>query len=371
LQSGLLRQVVAKGPVRLRRAKTILSYWNNDRFVLENYRTRTLITADPLAVKILDFFSRWRWPEELIQGMPQYSSRGLRAALRQLTERSFLVRENTPEARQDEHLQRAWSNWLPHGSFHFATKNERFIWGQRRNNLLKRYLKESRQPPLFKTYRNVPRVRLPRHESPDGEFLRVLLARKTHRQFSRESLPLSSLSRLLFYTWGVMGYIPTQFGQLAHKTSPSGGARHPNEVYLAALKVKGLSAGLYHYNARSHSLECLHKAQMQDKAVQYCAGNAFVKDTAALFLMTAVFSRSMWKYRFARAYRVVLLDAGHLCQTFCLTATWLGLAPFCTAALNDGLIEKDLGLDGTTESVIYVAAVGFPRRGTSESVDPA
>jgi nitroreductase len=75
--------------------------------------------------------------------------------------------------------------------------------------------------------------------------------------------------------------------------------------------------------------------------------------------MTAVFARTMWKYGRARAYRVVLLDAGHLCQTFCLTATRLGLAPFSTAALRDSLIEKDLGLDGITESVLYVAGVGL------------
>jgi SagB-type dehydrogenase family enzyme len=350
--------------VRLRRAKTILAYWNNDRLVLENYRTRVSVTADPLAARILDFFGRWRQPQELSREMPQYSPSSVRAALRQLTDRSFLVKEGTSEAQQDEHLQKAWSHWLPHGSFHFATKDVNFMWGRSREQLLRRYLKESRQPPFFKSYRNVPRVRLPRHASPAGEFLRVLLARKTHREFSGRSLPLSAISQLLFYTWGVMGYMPSPFGRLAHKTSPSGGARHPNEVYLAALKVSGLPAGLYHYDARGHSLECIHEGHMQDKAVQYCAGNALVKDTAALFLMTAVFLRSMWKYRFARAYRVVLLDAGHLCQTFCLTATWLGLAPFCTAALNDSLIERDLGLDGTIESILYVAAVGVPRSGS-------
>jgi hypothetical protein len=68
----------------------------------------------------------------------------------------------------------------------------------------------------------------------------------------------------------------------------------------------------------------------------------------------------MWKYNYARAYRVVLLDAGHLCQTFCLVATWLGLAPFCTAALKDTLIEEDLGIDGISESALYVAGVGLP-----------
>jgi hypothetical protein len=56
----------------------------------------------------------------------------------------------------------------------------------------------------------------------------------------------------------------------------------------------------------------------------------------------------------------VLLDAGHLGQTFCLTATRLGLAPFCTAALKDTLIERDLGIDGIAESVLYVTGIGMP-----------
>jgi len=91
--------------------------------------------------------------------------------------------------------------------------------------------------------------------------------------------------------------------------------------------------------------------------------------------MTAVFPRTMWKYDFPRAYRVVLLDAGHLCQTFCLVATWLGLAPFCTAALKDTLIEGDLGIDGIRESVLYIAGLGVPatsvraRRQFSRNVD--
>jgi hypothetical protein len=61
-----------------------------------------------------------------------------------------------------------------------------------------------------------------------------------------------------------------------------------------------------------------------------------------------------------KPWKVVLIETGHLCQTFCLTATRLGLAPFSTAALKDSLIEKDLGLDGISESVLYVAGVGLP-----------
>jgi SagB-type dehydrogenase family enzyme len=79
--------------------------------------------------------------------------------------------------------------------------------------------------------------------------------------------------------------------------------------------------------------------------------------------MTAVFSRQLWRYPYARAYRAALTEAGHVCQTFCLLATWLGLAPFCLMGLADSRIEHDLGIDGITESVLYAAGVGHrPKR---------
>lgn len=81
-------------------------------------------------------------------------------------------------------------------------------------------------------------------------------------------------------------------------------------------------------------------------------------------LMTAVFPRTQWKYREPAAYRTVMIDAGHVCQTFCLVATWLGLAPFCTMAFDQTLVEKELALDGVSESVVYAAGVGTPPSGT-------
>lgn len=172
------------------------------------------------------------------------------------------------------------------------------------------------------------------------------------------------LSQLLSLVWGVTEYAHSPLlGKLLYKTSPSGGARHPGEVYVMALGVKGLRAGLYHYHPGHHYLKLISRKATPASARLYCGRQNYVKNAAALFLMTAVFGRTMWKYRHARAYRVVLLDAGHLCQTFCLVATWLGLGPFCTAALKDTLIEKDLGINGIDESVLYVAGVGLPKTG--------
>ena len=175
---------------------------------------------------------------------------------------------------------------------------------------------------------------------------------------------------MLQYTWGITGYIEEPIlGRLPVKTSPSGGARHPGEVYVLVRRVRGVSPGLYHYAPDRHRL--IRLAGKADKriATAYCAGQSWFGDAAALFLMTAVFAREMWKYPVPRAYRVLTADAGHLCQTFCLVATWLGLAPFCTMAFNDSLIERDLGIDGIGESMLYLAGVGKPAPGGTAPID--
>jgi SagB-type dehydrogenase family enzyme len=78
--------------------------------------------------------------------------------------------------------------------------------------------------------------------------------------------------------------------------------------------------------------------------------------------MTAVFTRTLWKYAFEVAYRVLWLDAGHLCQTFDLLATSRGLGPFQTAAIQDSFIEKLIGLDGVKEFPLYLCGAGMPER---------
>jgi SagB-type dehydrogenase family enzyme len=105
---------------------------------------------------------------------------------------------------------------------------------------------------------------------------------------------------------------------------------------------------------------------------RYLAGQWWFRGAAFVVFVSAVFGRTQWKYDYARAYRAVLIEAGHLCQTFCLTATWLGLAPFCTIALADTKIEESLGLDGISESVIYAMGAGHkPEKGGAQQVSAA
>ena len=348
--------------IRLRRARCLFAYWQNGQLCFHNFATRRTVSGKPITCELLAFFDRWRTSREAVKHFAEYTQRSVRSTLAQLVKLGLLLRNDSPERKRDSRIANEWSAWLPQGSFHFCTKDAIYVdrsnWSSDR---LKAIRPKTPQPKLFKIVKGAAKTVLPSRVFPDSEFVRVLMSRKTHRQFSKQQLPLETVSQLLSLVWGVNGYLYTRrFGRLLHKTSPSGGARHPGEVYLMALRVKGLKAGLYHYQPATHQLETISTNTSPNKAWLYCARQHFVKNAAALFLMTGVFERTMWKYQHVRAYRVVLLDAGHLCQTFCLAATWLGLAPFCTAALKDTLIERELGIDGIGESVLYVAGVGLP-----------
>ncbi len=363
--------------IRLRRARCLFVYWRDGRLFFHNFAKRLTVSGKPITCEVLGFFDRWRTSQEAITHFANYRQRSVRSALAQLVEHGLLLSKDSPEVTRDIRIAKEWSAWLPEGSFHFCTKDAVYVdrsnWSFDR---LKSVLPKTPQPKIFKIIKGAKKISLPQRAFPDCEFIRVLMARKTHRRFSKQQLPLETVSQLLSLVWGVNGYLYSpRFGKLLQKTSPSGGARHPGEVYLMALRVKGLRGGLYHYHPARHCLETISTSATRTKAWLYCARQDYAKKAAALFLMTAVFRRTMWKYHHARAYRVVLLDAGHLCQTFCLVATWLGLAPFCTAALKDTLIENDLGIDGIRESVLYVAGVGVPatsvraRRQFSQNAD--
>jgi SagB-type dehydrogenase family enzyme len=261
----------------------------------------------------------------------------------------------------------AWPAWGALASaFHFGTKDLPYSTDPRgTQRRLSRLARRVPMPAPVKRTRGTTRsIALPPAVR-RGEFVETLVARRTWRDFGRGPVALEDLATLLQLTWGVQQHAVVRGqGPIVLKTSPSAGACHPGEVYVLAVNVAGLAPGIYHYEADRHRLVPVKKSATAADIGRYLPGQRWYRRAAAVFLMTAVFERPQWRYPTARAYRAVLLDAGHLCQTFCLVASWLRLAPFCSMALADSAIERDLGIDGVSEGVLYAAGVGArPRSG--------
>jgi SagB-type dehydrogenase family enzyme len=343
----------------------VIAYWRGGHLVFENFLTRRQVTAHPLTASVLHFFARGKSFAGLCAAMPEYAPYSLKRAVEELVRHSLLQREGQPLPAGHLELA-AWSEWNPAaGFFHLSTKDLEFEADPAKQFRALVRLAQSKPIPLpIKRYAKAKQIQL---ETPaqESEFARVLLQRRTWRRFSEEPVPLASLGNLLGLTWGVRHWVTLpKIGSVAAKTSPSGGAMHPVEAYVLARNVDGLAAGFYHYNATDHRLELLRRGGTSRDIVNLLANQQWYGSAAFVVFLTAVFERTRWKYDYARAYRAVLIEAGHLCQTFCLTATSLGLAPFCTMAFADSKIERALGIDGISESALYVAGAGAqPERG--------
>ncbi len=293
--------------------------------------------------------------------MPQYTSWSLERAVAQLVRHSLLQQEDQPLPTGQAALA-AWSDWNPAaGFFHLSTKDLQFGADDAAEFRALVKLAKSKPIPLpIKRYGNAKQIQLPTLDH-HGEFSRVLLLRRTWRKFSAKPVPLRALGNLLDLTWGVRQWVKLpKIGSVAVKTSPSGGSMHPIEAYVLARNVDGLDSGFYHYSAADHRLELLKRGATPRDITRLLANQSWYASAGFVVFLTAVFARTQWKYDYARAYRAVLIEAGHLCQTFCLTATSLGLAPFCTMAFADSKIEKILGIDGISESALYVTGAGMP-----------
>jgi putative peptide maturation dehydrogenase len=204
---------------------------------------------------------------------------------------------------------------------------------------------------------------LPLVDDDDGVF-RALARRKTSRHFDRsQRLGHDQLALLLRSVFGVQGTAVIS-GEIqgVRKTSPSGGGLHPIEAYPLVLDADGIEPGLYHYRSGSHELALLEpiaRAEAEELAERFTAGQAYFRDASVLVVMTARFGRSFWKYRgHGKAYAVTLMDAGHLSQTFYLACAELGLGAFVTAAINNADIDDRLGLDGFAQGSLAIVGCG-------------
>jgi SagB-type dehydrogenase family enzyme len=88
-----------------------------------------------------------------------------------------------------------------------------------------------------------------------------------------------------------------------------------------------------------------------------CMGQAFVRSAAVTFLWSSVIYRMAWRYS-ERSYRLVHLDAGHVCQNLYLAAGQIGCGTCAIGAFDDALMARLIGTDGEDEFILYCAAVG-------------
>lgn len=202
----------------------------------------------------------------------------------------------------------------------------------------------------------------------------TLLDRRTCRQFRQEPVSLQTLSNILYASFGFLSEREAQINEFVPKylrqrrSSPSGGGLNATEIYLFSLQVHGLDAGTYHYDPADHSLGFIRKIQDPKVLPSLLMGQYFSAELAFGIFIAGRFDRMWWKYGHSRAYRVSLLDVGHLSQTFQLASTACGLKTWLSAAFKDSEVEKLLSIASSAEQVLLFVGAGYS---DGEDIDAA
>jgi putative peptide maturation dehydrogenase len=197
----------------------------------------------------------------------------------------------------------------------------------------------------------------------DG-FDHLLRRRATCRNFdTARPLPLHLLAQLMQRVFAAQAVVQVTDDTLfLKKNCPSGGGLHPVDAYLVVRDVEGIDPGLYYYDAMEHALGRLPDPEMplEKLLCDAVAGQQWFADAHAMAVMAPRYARNFWKYRqHAKAYRAVLLEAGHLSQLLYLSATEAGLAAYVTCAINEVCLDEALGLDAMNEGVLAICGFGW------------
>ena len=218
------------------------------------------------------------------------------------------------------------------------------------------------EPPLEKpTPDDALRITLPDKKSwqvdiPQSDVVENLASRKSRRNFNENSLSIQELSFLLCATQGLRkshGNTPQ------YRNVPSAGARHSFETYLFIHRVENIPKGLYRYLPLTHELALLYEEHQTLKTEISSAvfGQNFVANSAVTFVWATVPERMEWRYLEA-AHRVILLDAGHVCQNLYLACENIGSGTCAIAAYDQEKMDNLLGINGESEFTVYLAPVG-------------
>ncbi|MFH9618694.1 SagB/ThcOx family dehydrogenase [Streptomyces pratensis] len=378
--------------MRLRRSRCLTCYWHDNAFVVHPHPHGTPTALHPAAAEILAAFEDWSTPGEAAGRLGHLTPDTVQEAVTTLVRSGALLARGSEAARRDEQIAGLWGAWMPEASFfHYATQD---VYDAQpggdpphdtgdppgdagdppgvAGDANAEASVEAPPPPLFTGHPQAPRLLLPRRPAGLGTpFGEVLYDRRTHRDFTGAPVSLETLATLLAVVFGPVDFIDCGRGALYRRTSPQGGSRQEIDAYVGVLGVSGLAPGWYHYDGLRHGLEMLSEGLTPAEAAHLCAGQSWAERPAFLVVLAARLERMSVKYPTPRAYRVCLLDAGHLGQTFALTATALGLGPAQTGAFRDSAVAGRCGLDDTGHTPLYVLAAGHPAPTPQDAPPPA
>ncbi len=340
--------------MQLRAARTLVFTRQEGALLGCNFLTKSVFGCDGALLDFLAETPEWTDAQAVIDG----TFEGDASEVESLIRHSAVVVAGSELARREEEYLSEWHWSIPTGMLHFCLEDAEIISLEESEAIQRKRIETEPQPELYLRNRGrLPVVPLPQ-AGKSGLLFDIMARRRTVRAAASASIDLSQLSDCLFAGMGITGETSNAVGPLPLAMTPSGGARNPYEAYVLARRVDGLRPGIYHYSAADHDLGLVRKSL--PKFSELVGGQDWADEMPCLLVLVADLRRTMWKYRDPNAYRVVLIEAGHIGQNVMLAATHHNLSACPTAALAQARIRKALGLRRITDAPVYALTLAVP-----------
>lgn len=208
-------------------------------------------------------------------------------------------------------------------------------------------------PRSTKSYAACATIELPPAQLPTATLDVVMRSRRTRYAAKNGPFGLAELSALLFAGYGITGAIKDS--QVKQRTSPSGGALYPLDLFWINECVTDLPKGVYHFNPFRHNLEVVAQADFGAQIREALIQTEMSRDKVGYLAISASFWRSRFKYGL-RGCRFAMIETGHVAQNILLAAEGLKIMAACLGGYYDFRVDRILRLDGVNETTVYVMA---------------
>jgi len=234
-------------------------------------------------------------------------------------------------------------------TYHEATKHSEVSIGTSAH-----YLDWDNKPSLFKEYKNLPSIALPR-DFPRPEVNSIEAIKNPANDIGAKQVDIGVLSELLFFSAGLTRTV--RFGKEIYymRAASATGALYPIELYVISGRIPGLEAGVYHFNPLHFSLSKLREGDYR-ASLDY-AGSSDSLSAPLTLVFTSLAWRNAWKYE-ARSYRHWFWDSGVIVANLLATSNSAGIAAKAVLGFVDSEIDQLLSLEAKKEATVALAVVG-------------
>lgn len=234
-----------------------------DSFLVYNFINKSGCICNTQGLHLLSLLDGWQNLDELFESFPDYSADTISKTISELLDCKVLLIEGTEEEVLDAKYYEKWEWGLAAGFYHFTIRDCEYLSAQEQIQWLQKRKLKKPSPPLHETNDAFSITHTLPSPGRINDLFSVMRNRRSQRKFRDAPLDMETLSELLQYSNGIIGWYSSEiFGTLPLKPTPSGGARNPYELYVYALNVSGLERGIYHYSALNHDLGLVRRTQV-------------------------------------------------------------------------------------------------------------